>query len=166
MRKLAVVVIMCAASLFFAACSKDGGKGASEKSGQQGKAADPGAKGFVDVIKKNKLGGYSNSTIGDALDTYRFFDKREWSESRSTDGKIYVGFWGWLNKGTLDASSAKEGIAARGVEAKFVIYQDGTYALIMLSKIEAMADGKKFAYPLGDKKRIMDAIYSNKEITF
>lgn len=170
MRRLVVIVVMGAISLLVAACTKGGGDGAgghgAERQVQRDKASNPPKEGIIEVVKAIKLANYTTSTIGNAFDTYRYFDKREWSETRTSNGKIYVGFWGWFNAGTLDAASKKNGIAARGVEAKFVIYPDGIFDLVMISKIEAMTDGKKFAYPLEDKKRIMDAIYASKEISF
>ncbi len=160
MRRVVLVVVMGAVLSLLGACAKDGG----ERQAQQGNAASN--EGIVGAIKEKTLADYPTSTIGNAFDTYRYFDKREWKETRSSDGKIYVDFWGWFNTATLDAASVKNGIVARGVAAKFVVYRDGAFNLAMISKIETRADGKMYVYPLADKKSIMDAIYANKEISF
>ncbi len=170
MRRVFWVVVMGAALLLVGACSKNDSKvvgvhGANPH-GQQDNATDSPELGFADVIKSKKLADYSTSSIGDAFGTYRFFDKREWRETKSSDGKVYVDFWGWFNAAVLDDASTKNGIVARGVEVKFVIYPDGAFNLAMISKIEARTDDKVYVYPLADKKRIMDAIYTNKELAF
>jgi len=170
MRRIVLVVVMGTVLLLAGACDRGDGKRAlvngTNPHGQQDKTADSIEFVFADVIKSKKLADYSTSTIGAAFGTYRYFDKREWKETKSSDGKVYVDFWGWFNTGKLDAASIKNGIVARGIEAKFVIYPDGKFNLAMISKIEARADGQKYAYPLADKKCILDAIYANKVIAF
>ena len=138
----------------------------SERQVQQEKAPAAPKEGVVGVIKEMKLAEYPSATIGSALDRYAYFDKREWKESDASNGKIYVDFLGWFKTGTLDAAAAKNGVTARGVAAKFVINSDGTFYLAMVSKVESGADGRITAYPLPDKKGVMDAIYANRQVSF
>ena len=170
MRRVLVVLMLGAVSLVAGACSRDGDGGAAgheaERQAQRDKTSSPPKEGFVEVVKGIKLPGYTTSNIGAAFNNYRYFGSRKWRETRFPDGKIYVDFWGWFNASKFDVALINNGITARGVEVKFVIYPDGAFRVAMISKIESRVGGKISAYPLEDKKSIMDAIYANKEITF
>ena len=121
--------------------------------------------GMTGVIQDAKLAGYNNLKIGDAFGKYRYFKKKAWSEARGTNGTFYVDFVGSTPAGWLDFASRKEGISARGIEVKFVIHPNGAYEVGMVSKIE-VKNGKTYRYPLGDIKRVLDAIYANREIRY
>lgn len=122
--------------------------------------------GMLAVVKKQYLPEYTAVTVGTAIDKYSFFKKTEWTESRNAKGTFYVDVTGWLDSGTLDSRSIKEGVAVRGVQIKFAIHEDGAFGVAMVSKMEAKTDGKVYAYPLGDPKGILSKIYANKEISF
>ena len=169
-RKAYLVVAVGTALLSVTACNKGDSKGAGPMAGQ--KQAEPDSRpgvpkeGIAEALKKKKLAEFKTVTIGEAFDTYRYFDKREWKESRSANGKIFVDFWGWFKEGALDAASRKNGVVARGVQVKFVINPEGDFYLAMISRAEKGADGSEQDYPLDDKAGILKAIYGNKEITF
>jgi len=170
-RILFLVVVLSALSVFAGGCSKGGaegtGKGITPHGATQGEKNPEGSsEGIAGALKGKKLGEYTASTIGEAFGSYSHFDKREWRETAASYGKTYVDFWGWFKPGELDAAATKNGIAARGVEVKFVITPDGEFYVAMISRIESSGDGRKYLYPLPDKKRILDAIYADKEITF
>jgi hypothetical protein len=168
MRKAFLVVAMGAVSLFIAACNKGDADTAGPKVEQQqgdGKT-DSSKPGIVAAIRGKTLPDFATATIGEAFDKYRYFDKREWKETRSSNGKTYVDFWGWLNSSSPDAVSAQNGVVASGVQVKFVITPNGEFYVAMISRVEAGADGKEHDYPLEDKKRILEAIYANNKITF
>jgi hypothetical protein len=131
-------------------------------------AATPAEKGegFVGVVKKQHLPNYPTTSVGTAFEGYRYFTKKEWSESRNTKGTVYVDFSGWLVKSTFDPRSIKDAVAARGVQVKFVIYENGSFGVAMVSKIEAKTDGKLYVYPLENSKALLDSIYANQEIAF
>ncbi len=124
--------------------------------------------GMVAVVKKQVLTGYESAPIGKAIEGYHFFTKKEWSESRNSKGTFYIDVTGWLDASTLDLDSIKEGVAARGVQIKFVIYENGSLSVVMVSKVEAKTDGKIYADPMEDSKakQVLDRIYANKKMAF
>jgi len=124
------------------------------------------SKSMVSLLKDNKLSDYTNLTIGAAFDSYKFLEKKEWKESRSQNGKFYIDFTGWAGSLPKGIDSLKSGVSARGVNVKFVVNPGGEYYVTMISKLEARTDGKLNVVPFEDKKRILDAIYLNKEIVF
>lgn len=117
------------------------------------------------AIKENRLVDYPQRSIGDSFDSYSFFDKKEWRETRTQGGKIYIDFTGIKPVGTVFGKT-EENLAARGIGVKFVIYLNGSFNIAMISKLEVMKDGKINETPVENKKQILDAIYANKEITF
>jgi hypothetical protein len=170
MRKIMWPILACLVGLTLGGCTKSGSEGAEARhAGHQaapGQVSDATVKGMVDVVQEQKLTGYSGSTVGEAFGAYSFFDKKEWKETRSDNGRFYIDFVGWAKPGMLEAVSSKNGSTVKGVEVKFVINSDGGFYVAMVSKIASGADGKLSAYPLADNKRVMDAIYANKQITF
>ena len=146
--------------------ANDAGHKAEQKQAQPDKTSEPAKEGVVAAIRGKTLAGFKTVTIGEAFDTYRYFDKKEWKESRSTNGKIYVDFWGWFKESAIDEASRKNGIVARGVEVKFVVNPEGDFYLAMISRVEKGADGAEHDYPIDDKQSILKAIYGNREITF
>lgn len=128
------------------------------------KPVDPatGEIGLAKVIKNVKLHNYPSKTFGEAADSYRYFSKREWKETRSTNGKVYVDFTGWLKKNSLNFSD----VSMWGVGIKFLVKSDGNYAVVMVSKVKVKTDGKMYSDPLPDISGILDKLYKNVEITF
>lgn len=173
MRSLLLIVLLAAVSITAGGCSEkekqETPKTAQDNLSVHGKAPvgdGTEAVGMATVIKKQHLAGYSSTTVGEAIDSYRYFTKKEWSESRNSKGTSYVDFTGWLSTSSTDISSIKDRVAARGVQIKFVVYENGSFGVAMVSKVEAKTDGKLYAYPLENSQVILDRIYGNKEIGF
>jgi hypothetical protein len=122
--------------------------------------------GMVGVVQNITLPGYNKMKIGEAFDRYRYFKKREWSETRPENGKYYIIFTGVSPVGWLDLKLKRKGISDKGIEINFYIYPNGTFGVGMVSKIEVGADGKRYSYPVEDSKSIFDAIYANREISY
>lgn len=126
------------------------------------KPVDPstGESGLAKVIKNVKLPNYPSKTFGEAVDSYRYFSKKEWKETPSSNGKVYIDFTGWFNKGWFDTSSA----SAKGVGIKFLVKSDGSYAVVMVSKVEVKTDGNIYSEPLLDIPGVLNKLYGNVEI--
>jgi hypothetical protein len=128
------------------------------------KAVDPstGEIGLAKAIKGVKLPHYPSKTFGEAADSYRYFSKKEWKETRSTNGKVYVDFTGWLKHTSPDFSD----VSMRGVGIKFLVNPDGSYAVVMVSKVELKTDGKIYSDPQPDISGVLSKLYKNVEIKF
>jgi hypothetical protein len=128
------------------------------------KPVDPatGETGLAKVLKNVKLPSHPSKTFGEAVDSYRYFSKKEWKETHSSNGKVYVDFTGWLKKNSLDFSEVSE----RGVGIKFLVKPDGNYAVVMVSKLEIKTDGKMFSDPQSDISGILNKLYKNVELKF
>lgn len=127
-------------------------------------AAPENPQGMSGVVQDIVMAGYGKSTIGEAFGRYRFFKKKEWSETRGKGGIVYVDFTGLASLGWFDFTAKKQGIASRGIEVKFVIYPGGDYGVGMVSKVEVKDDGKIYRYPLNDIGKVLNAIYANEKI--
>ncbi|MFZ4858151.1 MAG: hypothetical protein ACOYL3_17315 [Desulfuromonadaceae bacterium] len=121
--------------------------------------------GMVEAVKKQTLANYASTTVGTAIDSYRYFSKKEWQESRNSKGTFYVDFTGWLDTNTSTPQSIKEGIAGRGVQIKFVIYENGSFGVAMISKVESKTDGRLYVSPLASGD-VLDSLYANKPMMF
>jgi hypothetical protein len=170
MRPLFYVVLIVTVSIIAGGCAQQEIEKPPQRNqpnpGPHGAVPVEKGEGFVGVVKKQFLASYTTTSVGAAIDGYQYFAKKEWKESRNSKGTTYVDFTGWLVKSTLDKLSIKDGVAARGLQIKFVIYENGSFGIAMMSKIEAKTDGKLYAYPLDNSKALLDSIYSNREITF
>ena len=121
---------------------------------------------LVEVIKRKTLPDFQTSTIGQVFQEYDFFTRQEWTQMRSANGTFYVDCIGWLDARQLDSASTKNGITKQGVGFKFMIARDGTFGLVMVSRIDEKIDGKMYSYPLEDTKSFIAKIYGKKEIKF
>jgi len=121
-----------------------------------------GDSGLAKVIRGIKLPNYQSKTFGEAVDSYRYFSKKEWKESSSSNGKVYVDFTGWLKKGLFDATR----VSVRGIGIKFLVNPDGSYGVVMVSKVEIKTDGNLYSDPLPDISSILNKLYGNIEIKF
>lgn len=117
----------------------------------------------VAILKGMKLEDYPAITIGEAFDRYSHFTIKEWKETRMPNMKIYIDFTGTQKTGAFDLGPRKE-TYSQGIIVKFVINSDGSFNVAMASKVRFMSDGKMYSVPVEDKNRILEAIYSNKEI--
>jgi len=129
-------------------------------------SAATGDSGLAKVIKNAQMPNYPSVTFGKAIDDYRYFTKREWSETRSTNGKIYVDFTGWLKIHFFDFGAIKSGTSARAVGIKFLVKPDGSYGIVMVSRVELKTDGVVYSYPTNNLQETLKMIYENKEINF
>lgn len=125
-----------------------------------------GDSGLAKVLKAAKLPHFQSKTFGEAIDGYRFFSKKEWKETASTRGKIYVDFTGWFKKPSFDFSSIKKGISAQGVGIKFLVTPDGAYGVVMVSQVELKTDGNIYSTPMPDISAVLKKLYGNEEIKF
>ncbi|GFO66092.1 hypothetical protein GMPD_40110 [Geomonas paludis] len=127
-------------------------------------AAPLATRGLVDVIKGATLDGYRSMKVGEAFDRYSHFKMKDWREARGAAGTIYVDFYGSAPTGLLDVKGRMAGISSKGLVVKFVIYPNGEYGVVMVTKTVVMKDGKSGASPVSDIKSVLDAIYANKKL--
>lgn len=170
MRKAVVVSLVCALGISVDAgiglCSPGKLKGLEVHGEPEGAAKGSIRKGMIPILKEQKLASYPNMTIGKAFDSYEHFRKREWKETPSTNGKVFVDITGWFENISFSIADMKNGIRKRGVEVKFVIYPGGEYAVVMISKVMMSNEGVISRSPLDNTKPVLDAIYANKLISF
>ena len=76
-----------------------------------------------------------------------------------------VDFVGWFGPDTLNENDIKDGVTGKGIDVKFVINPDGSYYVLMVSKIEAKSDGKVYGSELQDSTGVLTNIYANKKIS-
>lgn len=165
------IAVLCLAALCIYGCAQEGQQPKTPAkvisphgTGTVSESSEP-AQGFIGIVRSRKLPPSETETIGAVFDEYRYFDSREWKESRNADGKVYVDFMG-LFKSTPAASSIKDGVTQQGVGVKFVVAQNGDFYLGMVTRIDVKPDGKMYHYPMGDGNRVIELIYANKEIVF
>lgn len=168
-RNIPVLIFIGVFSLAVVACTRERREDPAQKQAAQSQAHGAGDKtaadvGLVEVLKGKSLSGHSSTSIGRAFDGYGHFSKKEWKESRAANGKVFIDFTGWFDANSLDSAALKDKVSARGNEVKFVIYPNGEFAVVMVSKVEMKADGQINRYPLGDSKDVLDAIYANRKI--
>lgn len=159
-----ILLMSVVLSVSLTACSRESGKPESQgKSGaQSANVAQP--KTLADVLKGKTLAGYESKTIGQAFDGYRNFSRTEWKETRAEKGKIYVDFAGWFDGKTVEAFAGKGGVAVNGLNVKFVIYDNGSYAVVMISKFGPAANGTMAIYPQQNIAEILACIYGNRQL--
>jgi hypothetical protein len=170
--RLIAVVFLVVLAAMVSACTKTSDKGlqGSEKSNLKEREqpfifSEAENFNFIDVIKRKTLPEYPTIPIGTAFDSFPFFVKKEWKDIRGRNGTVYIDFIGWFDA-KKSATSATSDVSAEGLAAKFVIRRDSTYGLVMMSRLEARADGSVTAYPLEDFKGVLEQLYGKKEIRF
>lgn len=173
---LRVVIIMSAVVLLSASLSLSAGNSANpappKMNGMSfhGTGASqpsvPGTEsGLANSLKKSKLARFPSKTIGEAINDYRYFNKREWRETASDGGKYYVDFIGWLKPEKYNVLSMFRD-STQGVGIKFLVYPDGRYAAVMASRVEIKTDEKTYSYPLENLDEILNKLYANKKISW
>lgn len=175
MLNFSVISVILAFTLLMAACSERQSditvlhnKEDSVKtvhSGVPGQAVS-GESAVTEALKKQVLPEFPAMPIGKALDGYSHFTNHEWKGTQTETGKYYVDCIGWLDTKTLNVASLKDGVSKRGVAVKFVVVQDGSFRLAMVSKLVAKTDGSIVSSPLEDAMGILGKIYGNREISF
>lgn len=164
MRNTVLIVVVMLVCVPMSAMSKEGARsyqfhGAVTET--PGNPAD-GEAGLAKAVKKVKLPNYQSKTFGEAVDSYRYFSKKGWKETHSSNGKVYVDFTGWLKNSPFDTRA----VSARGIGIKFLVKSDGNYAVVMVSKVEIRTDGNVYSEPLPDVSTILNKLYGNVEIKF
>lgn len=99
---------------------------------------------------------------------YNKVASREWQEVPGKDGKYFVDYICWLNESAVSPARKQEGIIKIGLDVKFVVQNNGDFFVAMVSRLQMRADGQALAEPFEPAviKRVMDAIYSEKELSF
>lgn len=167
MHKYFLLVLVTGMTFFIVACSKE--KMDSPDINIVGHSVnkdvnEPSNVGLVNVIKNGKLVDFQTATIGNAFDAYSYLTKKEWKAATLKSRHVTVDFTGWFGPETLSDKDNKDGIAARGINIKFVIEPNGSYYVFMVSKLEAKADGKIYGSELREGNTVLADIYANKKI--
>jgi hypothetical protein len=164
-RNIALTVIIIMFCFTIDALSKDPARSFQfHENRASEKKLDPiaGETGLAIVIKNVKLPNHKSKTFGEAVDSYRYFSKTEWKETSASNGKYYVDFTGWLKKNTFDTTA----VSARGVGIKFLVKTNGSYGVVMVSKVELKTDGNYHSEPMPDISSVLNKLYGNIEIKF
>ena len=166
--KFFYVILVLVVIVFSGACTKESPK-VHDKQNAEKSAQSSGAEkendGLVNAIKKGQLVNYQSTTIGNAFDSYKYLTKKEWKSESLKNQYITVDFIGWFESDTLNENDIKAGVTGKGLDVKFVINPDGTYYVIMVSKLEAKSDGKIYGEELKNITDILAKIYANKKIS-
>jgi hypothetical protein len=175
MTKLFVLLLVCAPLVLPACSSRDGksvankaveGKNNYHASGDSSKATKT---PLADQIKEKKLNLSSSKTVGDVFDSYKYATKKEWLETITKSGIIYVDYICQLDAGSLSDAAKKDGIVQRSLYVKFSIRDNGEAYVALITVVDAFADRKTKTtnYQAEDVMlKIVKAIYDNKEIVF
>lgn len=158
-----VLCLIVATMLCLSACSIESGN--DVKNGRSGHSTPESVeKKLVEVLKGKKLDGYETQTIGKAFDGYQYFSSTEWKEVFGDNGKIYIDLIGWFDQKKVKMTTDTNGVTLKGLNVKFVIYGNGSYAVVMIAKLGTTADGSLGVYPQQNTADILGAIYGNKRL--
>lgn len=122
--------------------------------------------GNVALIKKSVYGDNKSLTLGDALDNYKYFDKTEWSEFTTKQGKEYVNFTGNYSMNNIVFRiqfimfSATNEYEVSYMGYKFINQSDDEFIKISLLSYNF------FVGQFTQNTSLIDDIYANNEITF
>ena len=154
-------------AIFSGACTKDETDSQDKhKAGTSGQSngAESTTPGLINGIKRGKLVNYQSATIGTAFDSYKYLTNKEWKLEQQNKYFV-VDFAGWFGPETLNEKDIKDGVTGKGIDVKFVINPDGSYYVLMVSKLEAKSDGKVYGSELQDSTAILTNIYANRKIS-
>jgi len=123
---------------------------------------------YLKSLKNNHLEVSSTKTIGEAFDAYKHVLKKEWKETATVGGTYFIDYICELNVSPISFVSLKEGVMKRSLDIKFAIREDGTTFISMASLIDIKSDGMIYTTVIDpvDIKKIVTAIYENREIIF
>jgi hypothetical protein len=161
--KHSVVLTLLIILTLTAGCAKQGEKDSHGKVERQAQGVPKEVQPFtfVTVLKEKTFSAFPSKPIGMALDSYSHLPEKEWRETPADNGTTYVDFFGWKKTPFFGGT---KGIAATGINIKFAVYKDSTFAVVMVSKVEKRKDGKMYMFPLGKREEILESIYGNREI--
>jgi hypothetical protein len=121
-------------------------------------------------LKDNHLPVSSSRTIGEAFDSYKHATEKQWRETARASGQFpyYIDYICWFPVSAVSSVALKEGIVKRGLDIKFAIQEDGETYITMASRTQVKSDGMLHTSIIepDDIKKIVTAIYENKEIAF
>lgn len=120
--------------------------------------------GMVDVLKNNKFAGHESATIGGAFESYKFLSDKKWTEKALPGGAVQIDFTGWFDAKALNNQDVRDGIKIKGLEVKFVVENNGSYYVLMITSLVVRSDGSVYRSILSDTAGILKNIYSNREI--
>ena len=166
--KSLLLLFVLAFAVFLGACTKN--ETDSQDKQKVGTSGQPNetestTPGLINGIKRGKLVNYQSATIGTAFDSYKYLTNKKWKAESLKNQYITVDFTGWFGPDTLNENDIKDGVTGKGIDVKFVINSDGSYYVLMISKLEAKADGKVYGSELQDSTGILKNIYANKKIS-
>jgi len=120
--------------------------------------------GMIGIVKKAVFDANNSKPVGKVLEDYRFFTGREWKQTDAKNGTIYVDFFGTLDPGEIPAPFRKEGVVNRNVNVKFVVKEDGTCFVGMVTLYDTRTDGNTYPVQVTDVVGVMNAIYANAKL--
>lgn len=134
------------------------------KTGAPALSGSPG----IAALKSNHLEVSATKSIGEAFDSYTHAITKEWRETSSESGPHYIDYICWFHISPVSPAAIREGIVKRGLEIKFVVRGDGETYIAMISRIDIKSDGMRSVSVIDppEIKKIVTAIYENREITF
>jgi len=122
----------------------------------------------VESLKKNHLELSSTKTIGEVFDAYKHASKKEWREAANRNGTYFIDYICWLDISPVSSVALKEGVVKRALDIKFTVQADGETFIGMMNRIDIKSDGMVYTTVVdpADIKKIVTAIYENREIPF
>ncbi|MFZ4855023.1 MAG: hypothetical protein ACOYL3_01380 [Desulfuromonadaceae bacterium] len=132
-----------------------------------GASSVPGSLGIA-ALKNNHLEVSATKSIGEAFDSYKYAITKEWRETSSESGPHYIDYICWFHISPVSSVAIREGVVKRGLEIKFVVRGDGETYIALISRIDIKSDGMRSVSIIDppEIKKIVTAIYENREITF
>ena len=122
----------------------------------------------LESLKNNHLEVSSTKTIGAAFDAYKYSTKKTWRETSTEKGPYYIDFSCWLDVSPVSRVAFRDGVVKRGLDIKFAIQDGGETYISMITRNDIKSDGMSYTTIVDppDIKKIVTAIYENREITF
>jgi len=161
-----LILLACLATALFTGCAKvEGKKKDSENTKKAARGADVKIDGYVGVIQSATLDPLKSNTIGDAFAGYRYFATKQWHESKTMNGTV-VDFYGQLDSTTFSERDRSAGLAARTLDIKFVINDEGSFWIDSISRYDNKPGGRIESYTVADFGSVLPKIYANEVISF
>ena len=122
---------------------------------------------LLESLKDNYLKESTTKTIGEVFDAYKYATKKEWIET-ATPSAYFVDYICQLEISPISLVAIRDGIVKRRLEIKFAVHEDGDTYIAMARRVEIRSDGMEHTTIIepGDIKKIITAIYENREIIF
>jgi hypothetical protein len=101
------------------------------------------------------------------FDSYKYATTKEWRETITSNGIIYVDYVCQLDASSLSDAVKNDGVVQRSLYMKFSIRDNGEAYVALITVIDTLAGGKtKTTNYQGEEVmlKIVKAFYDNKEI--